>query len=89
MHPPALGLGAVHHFFHGIHFPLQPTDFVDAVSEPASGSGLTGLPVGAPPVTSARLANRLATARAVLFFPGADTDAGLGFVLLVVLGTGP
>ena len=71
--------------------PLQPADFVGAVSEPASGSGLTGLPVGAPPVTSARLANRLATARAVLFFlaPGADTDAGLGFVLLVVLGTGP
>jgi len=69
--------------------PLQPADFVGAVSEPASGSGLTGLPVGAPPVTSARLANRLATARAVLFFLAPGADAGLGFVLLVVLGTGP
>ena len=46
-HPPALGLGAVQHFLHGISAegPAATTDLVGAVSVPASGSGLTGLPV--------------------------------------------
>ena len=53
---------------------LQSADLVGAVSVPDSSSGLIGHPVCAPPVMSASLANRSATAWAVLSFfaPGAE-----------------
>ena len=88
-HPPALGLGAVQHFLHDISAEGPAATrwprgccFCAGLWKRTNRSH--GVP---PPVTSASLANRSATAWVVLSFfaPGADTDAGLGSVFFAIL----